>query len=849
METGVAFLGLYEEEPFDQHNHAQEHTTFDGGLGESVSFGRFAVDSHSWVKRSSFNHNQYLEELGNCSRPGSVRQKKAYFEAYYKAIAKRKALENALAEETVNGLVTEDETYDIDNTEAKEEDASTSESNAGTACTNTSITEDAVIWNGHVSTGITGMNETNGTSFLQNIEDSQLLNAMKDCTVPEDVQVAGDPDPQCIREADSLLESPSNFPELGVFMSDVSTEKHEDLLADEMQHENIETLQTESAQSDGITHTFSNVAENITQESDGIIVPSNLDDRHDAHMVDKFEMSEVSRQEAYHCHPVQKSSTHSAVSHDDVKIREVSRMSTRTRSQSVSRSAKVKATAKSMPGASNTSLKLSKGIAPKGQEHGGVTEMKRLMNTGNAHTNATVPQPFALATNKRAAVPDAPQEQVATRASEKPVRNVSSVHVPTLKKDQAPLKMEKKPAGCRPAMDENRKQKGRPELLVKAPNELKQGVRSKEMNKLEVPAAKELKQDGMRLNGMTEQLPNGNGRKSRPSPAKSNTITFSFKCDERAEKRKEFNSKLEAKISAKEAEKNQAEAKTQEEAEEEIKQLRKTLKFKATPMPNFYQESVQPKTETKKAGIPTTRAKSPKLGRKSAASTNNLESNSSHVSHASAPKLVAHIRAVSDSKEISGNVRKSKNAAVLPKKLSEGLCETVLPEERSRSQSSEAPHTGEFTDESSRAYNNGLDNCVDNSKPLKPMEELEVADSSAAVNETAATDILQTFHEKQIENSGVNATADLKECCNGLNSSVEDEMTATAQKGNEEGPIINTPHPSEDISTTKGARRDSCGVQGRILRKETTPKRDSVRSRVSPARSANKARKDLPSKQ
>jgi hypothetical protein len=55
------------------------------------------MDSLSWVKRSSFNHNQYLEELGSCSAPGSVREKKAYFEAYYKA--KREALEKALADE------------------------------------------------------------------------------------------------------------------------------------------------------------------------------------------------------------------------------------------------------------------------------------------------------------------------------------------------------------------------------------------------------------------------------------------------------------------------------------------------------------------------------------------------------------------------------------------------------------------------------------------------------------------------------------------------------------------------------------------------------------------------------
>ncbi|CAN8291797.1 unnamed protein product [Cochlearia groenlandica] len=79
------FYGLMEDK------QVKAVATPNPSLQVSVSFGRFDNDSLSWEKFSAFSPNKYLEEVGKCATPGSVAQKKAYFEAHYKKIADKKA--------------------------------------------------------------------------------------------------------------------------------------------------------------------------------------------------------------------------------------------------------------------------------------------------------------------------------------------------------------------------------------------------------------------------------------------------------------------------------------------------------------------------------------------------------------------------------------------------------------------------------------------------------------------------------------------------------------------------------------------------------------------------------------
>lgn len=94
----------------------------------------------------------------------------------------------------------------------------------------------------------------------------------------------------------------------------------------------------------------------------------------------------------------------------------------------------------------------------------------------------------------------------------------------------------------------------------------------------------------------------------------TSTSGFKFQSDARAEKRKEYYLKLQERLSAKEEEMKHMQAKAKKEKEEEIKLLRKSMTFKASPVPSFYQEGPPPKAELPKT--PTTRAKSPNFTRR-----------------------------------------------------------------------------------------------------------------------------------------------------------------------------------------------------------------------------------------
>ncbi|PNX90401.1 hypothetical protein L195_g046525 [Trifolium pratense] len=102
------------------------------------------TESLAWEKWSSFSHNRYVEEAERFSKPGSVAQKKAFFEAHYKKLAAQKAAAAALLEEQNNAAA---QNNVIDNNEIfkEEQDAKVLSLVSETSCDLDSNVETCIV--------------------------------------------------------------------------------------------------------------------------------------------------------------------------------------------------------------------------------------------------------------------------------------------------------------------------------------------------------------------------------------------------------------------------------------------------------------------------------------------------------------------------------------------------------------------------------------------------------------------------------------------------------------------------------------------------------------------------------
>ncbi|KAG2308010.1 hypothetical protein Bca4012_083036 [Brassica carinata] len=122
-ESAVLFHSYSFAAPLSRHEPHEDNTIHT--LSQSVSFGRFTTENLEWGKWSSFSHKKYVDEAEKYSQPGSVAQKKAFFDAHYKRIAEAKKAKQAQPESvavllnTLETLTNKDEVKEEENRETE----------------------------------------------------------------------------------------------------------------------------------------------------------------------------------------------------------------------------------------------------------------------------------------------------------------------------------------------------------------------------------------------------------------------------------------------------------------------------------------------------------------------------------------------------------------------------------------------------------------------------------------------------------------------------------------------------------------------------------------------------------
>ncbi|XP_057962678.1 protein WVD2-like 7 isoform X2 [Malania oleifera] len=499
----------------------------------SISFGRFESESLSWERRSSFSHNRYLEEVEKCSKPGSVTEKKAYFEAHFK----KKALLLQSSYGCHNGTEYKTcENNDYDNTEEMGYDN----------------------------------NESNDFVHFDESPDGSNYHGESQEMKFEYQEHASSPSYNTdYREVGNGEDSHFAYFDESAGGSDC----HGECCDMKVEGEDMETSYAESQVEPASTDVDCVVDCVFRSLNPGEADQINTggDELHLVHVEQDVD--------------VQKNLNKEIVNGDELligidlslKSREAEKDDNLCSEHQQNPSPKLKA---------SPEMKLTK------------SSLKSQDKFTMIHKDLSceVSKDSAKILSRRE------ERNLRTKAKKQSSQNSISTTRPT----HRTLKAEESERSKSKLCHDNTSEKELRAKKVIAPQP-------------STPAKFESR-DYQTTNRMKRTV-NSTNQQIRRSSA-----TFKFKSEERAEKRKEFYMKLEKKMHAKETEMNQIQARTQEKTEAEIKQFRRSLNFKANPMPSFYHENVVQRSENKKAFSANNKSaklqsKSSTLGNKSAGST------------------------------------------------------------------------------------------------------------------------------------------------------------------------------------------------------------------------------------
>ncbi|XP_061986489.1 protein WVD2-like 7 [Populus nigra] len=578
-------------------------------LTESISFGRFMSESLAWEKWSTFSHNRYLEEVEQFSKPGSVAQKKAYFEAHYKKRAAMKAaalLEQANAASNVPEVEAADEALNSShvNSELPKEtnDVIINEQDEGSVDAGVIQSSDAnAFYADELKDNLQNAKEEGNEEVREknvamensiqvenvkeneNAEDSDIIVAMPEEKIPNKVschsnQVAAEEENVTLPSNERQSKSSSQSRASILPKSSAKLPSSARLRAETNDTPNIKKSAGELMNKKRVTpksiHMSINFASQFQDTSESSLrvskfrsatpeIPTKVAN---AKQIENAQDSDTANKVS--CH-----STQVAAEEENVALPSNKRqMSSSSKSSSQSRATKLP----------KSSAKLSSS-----------TRLR-------AETNAT--------TNSKKSAGGLMDKKGVTQKSIHMSINFSSRLQDT---NKSSLRVSKDMSAT-PEISTKGSVYGVSKLL---PSVFRRSQDRRTKSELNKSVSGKITAGGISqtLSSDCSKSSSAKGSKSRPPLISS---PFSFRSDERAAKRKEFFEKLGEKNNAKEdTEKRHLQARPKEKAEYDIKKLRQSAVFGGKPRDDLHRGLRSPENSTMK--IPLTRPRSPKLGRKS----------------------------------------------------------------------------------------------------------------------------------------------------------------------------------------------------------------------------------------